>query len=103
MSPIIFTLMIPMLALSFALQDPDSPVLAIISWIPLFTPYIMLARLPADPPMMDIIGTTLVMVITTMIVLWAAGRVFRAGAMHGAGVDYFKKLVGLGKSKPARS
>jgi ABC-2 type transport system permease protein len=102
MSPIIFTLMVPMLALSFALQDPDSPVLAIISWIPLFTPYIMLARLPADPPMMDIIGTTLVMVVTTLIVLWAAGRVFRAGAMHGAGVDYFKKLFRLGKAKPAK-
>jgi ABC-2 type transport system permease protein len=97
MSPIIFTLMIPMFALSFALQDPDSPVLAIISWIPLFTPYIMLARLPADPPLFDVIGTTLLMIFTTLVVLWAAGRVFQAGAMHGAGVDYFKKLIGLGK------
>jgi len=103
MSPIIFTLMVPMLALSFALQDPDSQVLAIISWIPLFTPYIMLARLPADPPLFDIIGTTLVMVVTTLVVLWAAGRVFRAGAMHGAGVDYFKKLFRLGKAKPAKT
>jgi ABC-2 type transport system permease protein len=97
MSPIIFTLMIPMFALSFALQEPNSPILAVISWIPLFTPYIMLARLPADPPLFDVIGTTLLMIFTTLIVLWAAGRVFRAGAMHGAGVDYFKRLIGLGK------
>lgn len=94
MSPIIFILMIPMLALSFALQDPGSPVLAILSWIPLFTPYIMLARLPSDPPLYEIIGTTLVMMLTTATILWAAGRVFRAGTMHQAGVDYFKNLFG---------
>jgi len=102
MSPIIFTLMIPMFALSFALQEPNSPILGVISWIPLFTPYIMLARLPADPPLFDVIGTTLLMIFTTLVVLWGAGRVFQAGAMHGAGVDYFKKLVGLGK-KPKKS
>jgi ABC-2 type transport system permease protein len=100
MSPIIFTLMVPMLVLSFALQDPGSQVVAIISWIPLFTPFLMLARLPTDPPLYEILGTTLVMILTTTLVLWGAGRVFRAGAMHGAGVDYFKKLLKFGKAKP---
>ncbi len=93
MSPLIFILMVPMMALMFVMRDPNSPILGVISWIPLFTPYIMLARLPADPPLYEIIGTTLVMILTTMVVLWAAGRVFHAGAMHQAGVDYFSKLL----------
>ena len=96
MSPLIFILMIPMLTLVFIMKDPDSPILAIVSWIPLFTPFIMMARLPADPPLYQILGTTLVMIVTTVIVLWAAGRVFRAGAMHQAGVDYFKNLLKSG-------
>ncbi len=100
MSPIIFTLMVPMMALVFVMKDPGSPILAFISWIPLFTPFIMLARLPSDPSLYEIVGTTLVMIITTLLVLWGAGRVFRAGAMHGAGVDYFKKMFKFGKTKP---
>lgn len=103
MSPVIFTLMVPMLVLAFVLQEPNSPILAIISWIPLFTPFIMLARLPADPPLIEILGTTAVMILTTVLVLWAAGRVFQAGAMHQAGVDYFKKLLRFGRAKPART
>ncbi len=92
MSPLIFVLMIPILTLVFIIKDPDSPILSFLSWIPLFTPFIMMARLPADPPLYQIIGTTLVMIATTVIVLWAAGRVFRAGAMHQAGADSFRKL-----------
>ncbi len=95
MSPIIFILMVPMMALMFVVKDPTSPILAVLSWIPLFTPYLMLARLPTDPPLYELFGTTLVMIITTMLILWAAGRVFHAGAMHQAGVDYFKKLLRL--------
>ncbi len=103
MSPLIFILMIPMLALAFVMKDPESPILAVLSWIPLFTPYIMLARLPTDPPFYEVIGTTLIMILTTIIVLWAAGRVFHAGAMHQAGVDYFKKLLKWRKAKPAKT
>ncbi len=103
MGPLIFVLMIPMLALSFAIKDPTSPILGILSWIPLFTPYIMLARLPTDPPLVDIIGTTLVMIVTTIFVMWAAARVFRAGTMNHAGVDYFKTLFRRKNRKMART
>ncbi|MBL1431604.1 MAG: ABC transporter permease [Robiginitomaculum sp.] len=92
MTPMIFLMMVPMFALGFAMQDPESSVLAVLSWIPLFTPYIMMARLPTDPPMIEIIGTTLVMVTTTFVVLLGAGKVFQAGAMHQAGSDYFKNM-----------
>ncbi|PHR53140.1 MAG: hypothetical protein COA47_17185 [Robiginitomaculum sp.] len=93
MTPMIFLMMVPMMALVFVMQDPQSPILMVLSWIPLFTPYIMMARLPTDPALSEIIGTTLVMVATTVLVLWAAGRVFRAGTMYGAGSDYFKKML----------
>ncbi len=100
MTPLIFLLMVPVIALMFAMQDPESPVLAVLSWIPLFTPYIMMARLPTDPPMIEIIGTALVMLATTALILLAAGKVFQAGVMHQAGSDYFKKM--LGKYMPGR-
>lgn len=102
MTPMLFLMMVPMIALMFAMQDPESPILVVLSWIPLFTPYIMMARLPTDPPMIEIIGTTLVMLGTTALVLYGASKVFQAGAMHQAGADYFNKIIGRwlpGKAK----
>jgi ABC-2 type transport system permease protein len=92
MTPMIFLMMVPMMALIFAMQDPESPVLVVLSWIPLFTPYIMMARLPTDPPMIEIVGTSVLMLVTTALILFAAGKVFQAGAMHQAGADYFKQM-----------
>jgi len=94
MTPLIFLLMVPLIALMFAMQDPESPILAVLSWIPLFTPYIMMARLPTDPPLIEIIGTTLVMLATTALILLAAGKIFQAGVMHQAGADYFQRMFG---------
>lgn len=91
MSPMIFLMMVPMLSLTVAISDPQSPALTVLSWIPLFTPYIMMARLPTDPPLWQILGTSALMIATTMVVMGIATRIFRQGAMHQAGADYFKQ------------
>lgn len=91
MSPMIFLMMIPMFSLTVALQDPQSPILAILSWIPIFTPYIMMARLPTDPPLWQILGTSALMIVMTWLILNMAARLFREGAMNQAGSDFFKK------------
>ncbi len=108
MSPIIMILMLPMFMLVIALEDPTSPVVAIASWIPLFTPFLLILRMPTEPPLWEVIGQISLMAATTMLVLWLATKVYRAGAVHGAGVsdavDWLKRLVpGLGRkaAKPA--
>jgi len=91
MSPMIFILMVPMLILPIALRDPDSPFVIAVSWIPLYTPFTMMARLPSDPPLFDVLGTSVLLVVSTGLILWAAGGVFRAGVTGRAGPDVVKR------------
>lgn len=81
MGPIMMILIVPMLTLSMALQTPDAPVVKILSWIPLFTPFLMMARMPSDPPMIEAFGALIAMFAFAGLMVWVAGRAFRAGAL----------------------
>ncbi|MGQ2990112.1 MAG: ABC transporter permease [Brevundimonas sp.] len=81
MGPIMMILVVPMLTLSMALQTPDAPVVKILSWIPLFTPFLMMARMPSDPPLIESIGALVTMFAFAGLMVWVAGRAFRAGAL----------------------
>lgn len=95
MSPVILMLMAPLLIITFSLQAMDSLVVQAVSWIPLWTPFIMMARLPTNPPLWEIIGTTTVMVFTTAFVLWGAAAVFRQGALSQADADSVRRFFRL--------
>jgi ABC-2 type transport system permease protein len=64
-----------------AAQTPDSPVVQILSWIPFFTPFLMSARAPSEPPMIEVVGTMAGMFAFALLMVWIAGRAFRAGAL----------------------
>jgi ABC-2 type transport system permease protein len=85
-------LTIPVIFLSQALRRPDTPALEIMSWIPLFTPFMMTARAASGPPLWQVLGTGILMLATVALVVWIAGRAFRAGALSTGKVD-FKGLV----------
>jgi len=76
-------LLVPfILMISTMVRDPHSPVVEIMSWIPLYTPFAMLARLGSGVPMWEIAGTTVVMVIFIVLELWWLGRVFRNNLLN---------------------
>jgi len=97
MGPVIWALMLPMLILVFSLQALDSMVVQIASWVPLWAPFIMMARLPAEPPLWEVLGSSALMIATTLAVLWGASVVFRQGALRQANADSVRKLFKLGK------
>lgn len=97
MGPVIWALMLPMLILVFSLQALDSMVVQIASWVPLWTPFIMMARLPSEPPLWEVLGSSALMIATTLAVLWGASAVFRQGALRQASADSVRKLFKLGK------
>lgn len=49
--------------------------------IPFFTPFLMIARMPSDPPMIEVVGSMAGMFIFALIMVLIAGRAFRAGAL----------------------
>lgn len=92
LGPVMLVLIVPIVFLSQAIQHPDSPLLAALSWVPPFTPFLMTARVASEPPWWEILGTGLLMAVTVALVVWIAGRAFRAGALSTEKVD-FKGLV----------
>jgi ABC-2 type transport system permease protein len=81
MGPIMMILIVPLLVMQVALRTPDAPVVQILSWVPFFTPFLMSARAPSEPPLFEIIGTMGGMFAFALLMVWVAGRAFRAGAL----------------------
>ena len=99
MGPVIWTLMLPLLFLVFSLEASDSLVVRAASWVPLWTPFVMMARLPADPPLWEVLGASALMLATVVLVLWGAAAVFRQGALRQADADTVRRWFKLGGKK----
>lgn len=100
MSPLILVLMLPLMILVFAMRSIDSLAVQIVSWVPIWTPFIMIARLPSEPPLWEIAGTTAVMLVTLILVLWGAASVFQQGALGHANADSVKRV--FSRRKPVQ-
>ncbi|MEC9250340.1 MAG: ABC transporter permease [Pseudomonadota bacterium] len=97
MSPIMLIMMVPLFLVMLSADSPDSPIVAIASWVPVWTPFIMLSRLPHDPPMIELVGTTTLMMVTAIGVIWGAGAVFRLGSLNQANQETIKGWFSFGK------
>ncbi|MEM9180702.1 MAG: ABC transporter permease [Pseudomonadota bacterium] len=97
MTPLFVMLMAPLLMLVFAIQDAESALIQIMAWVPVFTPFLLILRMPTEPPLWEVLAQLGLMAVTTYLILLMATRVYRAGAVHGAGVNdvwaFFGKLV----------
>ncbi len=82
MGIITMMMMVPLMTMTFIPKDPNGPLARILSWIPLYTPFIMMNRVMADPPWFDLIGTTILLFLTAAAALWMAGKVFRIGILR---------------------
>ncbi|HEY1072936.1 ABC transporter permease [Brevundimonas sp.] len=81
MGPIMMVLVAPLLVMQMAIRTPDATVVKVMSLIPPFTPFVMAARAPSGPPLIEIIGALVGMFLFAALMVWVAGRAFRAGAL----------------------
>ena len=81
LGPVMLLLTVPVLFMGLALREPDAPALQVLSWIPPFTPFIMLARAAGEPPWWEVAGTLTLMAVSTVVVVQLSGRAFQAGAL----------------------
>lgn len=104
LSPMMILLMLPMFAIFIAFQDPGSPLIDIASWIPFFTPFLLILRMPHDPPLWEVLAQMGLMAGFALLILWLSTKVYRAGAVHGAGIGdiggMLKRMIGV-KGKAA--
>lgn len=82
MAPVTMILMVPLLTMTFVAKDPNGSLAVILSWIPCFTPFVMMNRAAASPPMSEVVGTMVLLVASLVLVIWLAGRIFRNGILR---------------------
>ena len=75
-------MMVPLLTMTFIPKDPNGSLARLLSWIPLYTPFTMMNRAAADPPLFDLIGTMILLLSTTGVALWMTGKIFRIGILR---------------------
>lgn len=82
MTPMIMIQIIPLATMFFIVLDPNNTLVRIMSWFPLFTPYVMMNRAAANPPLVDVVGTTIVLIASIALVLWMSGKIFKHGVLR---------------------
>ena len=82
MGPVMMVLMVPILTMTFVAKDPHGPLAVILSWIPPFTPFVMMNRAAADPPTFDLVGTGVLLLVSIAFTIWFSGRIFRNGILR---------------------
>ena len=81
--PVSMAVLLPvMLMVSASLQNPDSWLPRAMSWIPLYTPFAMLARLGIGVPPAEIAATGVLLTLFVALELLLLGRVFTASLLN---------------------
>ncbi len=99
MMPMILIQIVPVAMMAFVVLDPNNTIVRAMSWFPLFTPYLMMNRAAADPPMIDIVGTTIVLILSIVFVLWFSGKVFRMGVLRTGQPPKMMEIFSMLRSK----
>lgn len=81
MQPVVLMLIVPLLAMIPIANDPNGPVARVMTYIPLFTPFVMMNRAAGEPPLWEYVISTLLMLATIAFMFWAAAKVFRIGVL----------------------
>ncbi len=82
MGVIVLLLMVPLLMMTYIPRDPNGTLATTLSWFPPYTPFVMMNRVTADPPLRDVLGTMALLLVCTGFVLWGSGRIFRRGILR---------------------
>jgi ABC-2 type transport system permease protein len=75
-------LVFPIVLAMPAMQNPDSPLIRILTFVPLLTPAFMVMRIPIQmPALWEILATIGLLIVTSIFMMWAAGKIFRVAIL----------------------
>jgi ABC-2 type transport system permease protein len=80
--PVMIPVVLPMMLMPIAMEAPDAPLVAGLSLLPFFSPIWMPVRIAVGgvPLWQSIVAVTL-LVLTTLLLAWMAGKIFRMGIL----------------------
>jgi ABC-2 type transport system permease protein len=75
-------MIIPLLTLMLIIQNPNGPIAVVLSFIPLFTPMIMMARVViVPPPLWQVLLSLALLAVSIYLAVSFSARVFRVGIL----------------------
>jgi len=89
--PIMVVACLPFFALGPIMQDPNGKIAVVCSFFPFATPMLLVARqsVPPGVPLWQMVSGIALVLATTLVCVWAAGRIFRIGIlMQGKGARF---------------
>ncbi|MGH8372083.1 MAG: ABC transporter permease [Gammaproteobacteria bacterium] len=102
MTPVILFLMLPLILMVPVAKDPTAIWARVLSYIPPFTPFLMMNRSAAPPPVIDYVLTTALLLATVALTLYASGRIFRVGLLNTGAPPKLKEMLSWMRAPKAR-
>ncbi|HET9454816.1 MAG TPA: ABC transporter permease [Gemmatimonadaceae bacterium] len=81
MMPVMMTLMLPLVAMMPIGRDPNGTFAKVMSYIPPFTPFVMMNRAAGPPTIVEYVVTSILLVAAIAGMLWASAKIFRIGIL----------------------
>ena len=84
MGPIMLVVFAPMPFMFMVFQEPNGIIATVLTWIPLYTPYAVMMRAAADPPLWEVVGATALMLVFAIFLMRIMGRIFRNAILQAS-------------------
>ncbi|MBI3820227.1 MAG: ABC transporter permease [Planctomycetes bacterium] len=94
MAPIMLVMSVPLFTMVFIAKEPNGTLAKVLSWVPLYTPFVMMNRAAASPPMADVVGTLILLFLSVVFSIWFSGKIFRIGILRTGQPPKFMELLG---------
>jgi ABC-2 type transport system permease protein len=94
-TPVMILVVLPLVTWSAVIRAPDSTLSVALSMLPTSAPFLMLLRIAIQPgpPLWQVLLSFGIVVASTVLVVWAAGRIFRTGIlMQGKSASFSEML-----------
>jgi len=92
--PVTMFLVVPMLLMMFVIRAPNSTLSVVLSMIPFFAPILMLLRICVlTPPVIQVAGSIVVMVLTILLMIWLTAKIYRVGILMYGKPPRLKEII----------
>ena len=90
--PIMLPIILALLVSTMVINDPNSTVAFWFSVIPFTSPIVMMARVPYDIPMWEVITSLVLLYASFVAMVWLAGKIYRVGIFMYGKKPGFKEI-----------
>ncbi len=91
--PVMMPIIISIAIVVSVINDPNNTIATIASMFPLTSPIVMMARIPFDPPLWQILLSMFFLILGVLFFIWLSAKIYRTGIlMYGKKIN-FKEIT----------